>query len=266
MQELAIDVRQYGEPEGIAENIEYSLSLGLPELQMAPAVHDGTMVICGSGPSLGDHLDEIIDHKIQGRPICGIKGAYDYLADRSITPNLYCSVEPRYRPVKNPQKESVFLLSSRVNKQVFDDLKDHAILLWHSWSGDDKYDLPDKMMIGGGTTSGLRMVNVAYILGYRKIVLYGFDSCLGLRGEKRIDQEPLGAEVETTDVIVGREVDDEGNVTRMGKRYVCNMAMAAQAQDFQFLYNIMPDIHIECAGDGLIAAIIEERKRQGKHT
>ena len=41
------------------------------------------------------------------------------------------------------------------------------------------------------------------------------------------------------------------------------MAMAAQAQDFQNIWSVMPDIHIESVGPGLLTAIIEERINQG---
>lgn len=33
------------------------------------------------------------------------------------------------------------------------------------------------MLIGGGTTSGLRAISLFYVLGYRQFELFGFDSC-----------------------------------------------------------------------------------------
>lgn len=247
MQELAIDVRQYGEPDGIKDNIAYSCSLGLPELQPAPVTHGGRVVIVGSAPSLKDNIESIREEKA---PIIAVKGAYDYLRDHGITPDAYLSVEPRYRPVKNPSKDSVYLLSSRVHKSVFDELKGHHILLWHSWS-DESNEVPSgKISIGGGSTSGLRAVNVAYVLGFRQITFYGMDSCLGESGEKRVDQDPLKNSVKTIPVIVG------------GNKFTCNMAMAAQAQDFQNIYEVM-DVTMEVKGGGLLAAILEERRKQG---
>lgn len=255
MRELAIDVAQYGLPEGIAENIAYSATLGLPELNAFTEAHDKTIIVAGSGPSLAWHIDKLREDKKKGIEICAVKGAYDYLRGRGITPEYYLSVEPRYRPVENPSHETVYLLSSRVNQKMFDDLDDFNVVLWHSWSDQDEVELdPDKMHIGGGSTSGLRAVNVFYVKGYRKVKFYGMDSCLGMRGEKRVDQEPLADHVSKTNVIVGE------------REFLCNMAMAAQAQDFQSIYDVMPDISIECCGDGLISAIIEERKKQGFHT
>lgn len=255
MQPLSIDVRQYGMPEGIDENIRHSLSLGLPELQIGLLKHDGAAVIVASGPSVKNHLEEIRQEQEKGRPVLAVKGAYDFLRKHDITPDLYCSVEPRYRPIEKPSKRSAYLLASRVNRQLFDDLKGYSVYLWHSWSDEDSMGmLKHKFCIGGGSTSGLRAINVLYLLGFRKLRLYGFDSCLGERGEKRVDQDPLGDEVKRIDVIVG------------GRRFVCNMAMAAQAQDFQHIYSVMPDLSMETIGSGLIPAILDERRKQGLPT
>ena len=251
MRELAIDTLQYGVPEGIAENIRYSNSLGLPELTMPPCANGGTFILCGSGPSIKNHIEDIKKDQEAGFPVCGIKGAYDFLRENDVTPDLYVSVEPRYRPIENPSDRTTYLLASRCHSQMFDDLKDYAICLWHSWSNQESIIPEGAIGVGGGSTSGLRALNIAYILGFKKVKMYGMDSCLGEKGEKRVNQEPLSDKVEKTDVIVG------------DRTFIANMAMAAQAQDFQMIYKIMPGIHIEVVGGGLLAAIIEERQKQG---
>ena len=49
-----------------------------------------------------------------------------------------------------------------------------------------------------------------------------------------------------------------------GRTFTCSMAMAQQAQDFQAAtYACMPGLHLEVKGDGLIAAIVEERRKAG---
>ncbi len=42
--------------------------------------------------------------------------------------------------------------------------------------------------------------------------------------------------------------------------------MAEQAQAFQLLWVMMPDLRVEIKGDGLLAAILAERKRLGYWT
>lgn len=254
MRELAIDVRQYGQPPGIADNLRYSLSLGLPEFVPFPIVHDGSVCIVGSGPSLARQIGRIKKERARKRPIVAINGAHDFLIENGITPDFFLTVDPRGMPqnFKHANDQTVYLLASRVSSKDFDLLKGKKILLWHSWSTDDQMELlRGRLCVGGGTTSGLRAINFFYLCGFRSFRLYGMDSCLGRRGEKRVKDEPLAPNVNRTDVIVG------------GKRFLCNMAMAAQAQDFQTMYQTMPEITIKAFGGGLLSAILDARKKQG---
>lgn len=251
IQPLNINVSQFGAAASNALHIRSALKRGLPELVPAMVPHDGTFVIVGSGPSLPEFADEIRQEQLKGRPVCAIKGAHDFLCENDIIPELFLSVEPRDRRenVKHKNKTTIYLLASRVNPLMFDHLSDCRIVMWHSWSIQEECEqLKGKLTIGGGTTSGLRAINVGYVLGYRKFVLYGFDSCLADdKITKRFTGEKAGAII---DVIVGDRV------------FFCNHAMAQQAQDFQQLYKIM-NINIDVKGDGLIAAIQTERKRLG---
>lgn len=257
MHKLEIGVQPYGTEEEIIGNIKKSLSLNLPELAIAPCKHDATFVIVGSSPSVVDHLEMIRSDKAAGRSICAINGGHDFLVENGIIPNLFLTTDPRPMPqnFKHINDETVYLIASRCSEETFDTLKGRHILLWHAWSPnfEEEY-LRGRMCVGGGTTSGLRAVNVAYLLGYRKFKLYGMDSCLGDKKQKRWDSGPMFDEIKTVDVHVG------------GREFLCNMAMAKQAEEFQMIYDIMPDVTIEAYGDGLIAAIIAERKKLGYHT
>lgn len=254
---LEVRGQPYGTDEEIGENLKYSLSLGLPELAIAPCRHDGNFVIVGSSPSVVDHLDMIRSHQGAGRSICAINGGHDFLMHNGITPDLFLTTDPRPMPqnFKYINDTTVYMLASRCSIETFDALKGRHILLWHCWAENAEQDyLKDKIRIGGGSTSGLRAINVAYVLGYRNFHLYGMDSCLGEKNNKRWDAGPMKEETKIMDVTVG------------DRTFLCNVAMAMQADEFQELYGIMGDIHIEAYGDGLIQAIIEERKKQNLHT
>jgi uncharacterized Rossmann fold enzyme len=258
LQPLVLDTATFNVPQGVSSHIEYSLKLGLPELMPAICSHDGTFVIAGSGPSLALFTDEIKAEREKGRPICAVKGAHDHLISQGIEPDLFISIDPRDRR-NNVQKESdntVYLLASRCSPQVFDHLKDRKCMIWYAGSSQEENACHGKhkvkFMIGGTSTSGLRAVNVAYYLGFRKVVMYGMDSCNAPDGiTKRVDGSLTG---QTIDVVVA------------GRKFTCNIAMAEQAQAFQLLWQMMPDIQVEVKGDGLLAAILAERKRLGYWT
>lgn len=251
---LKIDVAQFGVASQHAAAIESASTRGLPELAPAFVSHDGTMVLVGSGPSLPTFIDEIKAERAKGRPILAINGAHDFLCEHDLTPDLFLTTDPRdlRHNLERKNHHTVYLLASRCAPEVFDHLKDCAVMLWHSNSHHEEVETVKKyakLAIGGGSTSGLRAIAVAWFMGFRNFILFGYDSCLDAEGKKRFYGGQVGL---TTPVIVG------------GKKFVCNMAMAAQANEFQkATYGWLPDLHIESRGPGLISAILEERKKAG---
>lgn len=234
-------------------NVVSALKRGLPEITPAFVAHDGHLVIVGSGPSLPRFVEDIKAERANGRPICAVKGAHDFLIENGIEPELFLSVEmqDRRQQLQKKTDSTVYLLASRVHPAVFDHLSDRRVVLWHSWAETERFkELKGKQVIGGGTTSGLRAVTVGYILGFRNFILYGFDSCLDENKRKRFDSGVMKEEQ-----IIDRWV--------AGRRFFCNHAMALQADEFQEIYGVLDGAHIEVKGDGLLAAIVEERKRLG---
>ena len=251
---LSIDVGQFGVAGQHLPAIRANCERGLPELTPGICAHDGTLVVVGSGPSLPTMTAEIQAERDKGRPICAVNGAHDFLCDHGITPDLFLTVDPRdlRHNLKRKNDQTVYLLASRVAPEVFDHLEGSRIMLWHSYGKPDEVEALKgkvKMIIGGGSTSGLRAIAVGYFLGYRNFVLFGMDSCNDQQGRKRFDSGTVGL---NTDVIAD------------GRTFMCSMAMAAQAKEFQTsTYGWLPDIHIDCRGDGLLSAIIAGRKTRG---
>lgn len=259
LQPLKLVISKVAAVDGVVSNIECNSARGLREFQPALISHDGTFVIVGSGPSLANYAEEIRAEKAKGRPICAIKGAHDWLCDQGIEPDLFFSIDPRDRRsnVQRKTERTVYLLSSRCAPEMFEHLKGRDILLVHTLSSDEEnkcYEGKSKYLVGGMSTSGLRAFNLAYWWGFRKFIMFGMDSCNAPDGvTKRVDGSLTGI---TTDVII----------EKTGRKFICNIAMAKQAEDFQKLYQMMPDIHIESRGDGLLTAILEERKSRGFRT
>lgn len=243
-------------PADAREHIVSALERGLPEFQPALFPHDGIMVVVGSGPSLPSFIDEIREERAKRRPILAVKDAHDLLCEHGIEPDIFVSVEakPKLENVQARNDRTVYMLSSRCSPRLFDWLAEKKLLLFHTYTDKEGSlaELAGRQIIGGGTTSGLRAVTLGYLMGFARFVLYGFDSCLSLDRRKRFKGPPMAPE-QTVDRIL------------RGRRFICNGAMSMQADEFQEYYGMFPDISFEVKGDGLLAAIVAERKRLGLH-
>lgn len=241
-------------PDDPRENILSCLARRLPEFQPALFPHDGTAVMCGSGPSLPSFIEEIRAERAKRRPIVAVKGAHDILCENGIEPDVYISAEakPRLECVQRANGHTLYVLAGRCAPELFDYLGERKKLVFHTWADQEGElaELAGHYLIGGGTTSGLRGVTVMYLWGFAKFVLYGYDSCLDDRGRKR---------------HYGGEMQKELTCDRIfnGRRFLCNWAMAMQADEFQTYYKTLPGITFDVKGDGLIAAIVNERRRLG---
>jgi len=251
MRPLEITVVKAGTEEELCSNIRSALARGLPELTLAPIKHDGNIVLVASGWSMPDCIDEIKAHRKAGRPIVAIKAAHDFLVENGVEPDLWINLDPRDRTsgIQRLNDHTVYMPASRCPPSTFEHLKGRKILLWHSWAEGPEMEAigPNKIAVGGGTTSGLRAINIGYLLGFRNFIMYGYDSCNSPAGIKRFTGEASGP---TVDVYVGGHA---------GKKFTCNAAMAQQANEFQKLFEVMADITLDVRGPGLIAEIMRIR-------
>lgn len=217
------------------------------------------------------YVDALRDEKLRGRPICAINHAHDYLIDHGIIPTFFLTLDPRPRANHHLQRvsdETIYLLASRCHPEMFDRLKDQRVLVWHAYADQDDsesiWQSRNTMVIGGGTTSGVRAIAVAYIMGFRKFVLYGMDSCLAPDGmTKRFNGDKSGI---TQTVRVGEYRGETEWCDPNARTFICNYAMAQQGKDFHQCYTDMPDASFEVKGDGLLAAIVAQRKSMGLRT
>lgn len=254
MQPLTLQVKPVGTVEGIRANVQSALARNLPELTPALVRHDGTMVCVGSGPSMPSMLDEIRAERERGRPIFAVKGAHDFLCQNGIQPDLWMCVDPRDRTnlLTEANAFTTYLISSRCDPSMFDALKDKRVFLCHTWAKEEHCEeYNGKVLLGGGSTSGLRAITAGYILGFNHFVLYGYDSCLS---KDKTIKRFTGEGVEPNKIL---------DVIVDGRRFWTNGAMAQQAHEFQEYWVAMPDLHLEVKGGGLLAAIIEARRKRG---
>lgn len=242
---------------GTEGHITAAIARELPEFVPSLVRHDGTMVIVGSGPSVSEHVEEIRAEKALGRPVMAIKGAHDWLIERGIEPDLWVSMDSQDKIVEGVRCKSkavCYLAASKVAPSVFDWLADQQVVVWHAWMGrgEEKLFPPGSHLIGGGSTSGLRGVTIAYLLGFRRVVLFGFDSCLAEGKVKRVTGDKV------SDWTMPVQVGVNGRVR------TCDGAMASQATEFQAItLDMMPGLKVKVVGDGLLADIMAERQQLG---
>lgn len=240
----------------IACYIKSAIDRKLAPFKPSLVKHDGHMVIVGSGPSVADHVEEIRAEQALGRPVMAIKGAHDWLVDRGITPDLWVSMDSQDKiveGVRKKSKETCYLPASKVSPVVLDWLNDVQVVVWHAWMGtQDVTQFPEgECLVGGGSTSGLRGVTLSWLMGFRRVILYGFDSCLKA-GAKRVNGDKPEQWCMTMQAGI------------LGPVRMCDASMASQAAEFEALtFGAMPGLKVKVVGDGLLADIMVERQRLG---
>ena len=155
------------------QNIESAIARDIPWMD-AERQHGGRWNICAGGPSLRKEVSKI--RKAKG-VIVSVNGTHDYLLSKKIKPDYFILTDPRehnVRFVRKARKGIIYLISADCDPKVFDALEGYDCRIWFPMD----YELPVPVSIGGGTTVGLRAINIGYTLGYNDIHLWGFDGCV----------------------------------------------------------------------------------------
>lgn len=141
----------------------------------------GTLAIVGYGPSLRASWPEI-----STQHVCTTSGAHDFLIARGITPTWHVEFDPRPHKAEmlnRPLLDTTYCLASTCNKNLFDKLTFHKVLLWHAMGSEPSEDCEavcqeesdDGILLVGGSNAGLRALSVGYTLGFRRFDLFGLD-------------------------------------------------------------------------------------------
>lgn len=135
----------------------------------------GKVAIVASGPSVTDYVDLLKDWDGE---IWGINRAFEWMRHRGIKPTAFIGVDPEWflkecLPVK--PEDATYYLASQVHPDVFDYLADRKVKLW--FLADGQVKLPwGAVPVNGGSTALGRAPNLAYVLGYREVHIFGGDS------------------------------------------------------------------------------------------
>lgn len=201
----------------IIANVRHNSSTRKGWQKLEPA-HDGIAILCGSGPSLADTLDEV---KSIGGEIFALNGAAKFLNDHGVLADyqVILDAKPETASLIGPAKKHLF--ASQVDPSCFEKIPDAK--LWHATHGDLVHEFPaydaDYCLIGGAVTVGNAALVLAYVMGYRVIHCFGFDSShKGKEGhafsQPMNDDDPLTI------------------VTYKDKQYVASLTMKLQVDHF----------------------------------
>lgn len=240
--------------EDMLANVRVNAARSLPWIKEEPA-HDRHAVLVGGGPSLADTLPEIRRRVDSGQTIFALNGTARYLLDQGIWPNYGVILDARAENAAFVCGAARWLLASRCHPEVFYAAGGTA-RVWH-YADEGVFDaIPearrdDATLVGGGLTVGLTAMGLVYMMGYRKMHLYGYDSSDRADAAHAYDQDENRAER----VRVRAWCD--------GREFVCGVAMYKQAELFPAWAELLADggAEITVHGDGLLPTIAHAMQR-----
>ena len=249
---LKITGKCVAEDDILFANMDAAIARGYPQVKQAQEAKTGAILLVASAPSVKGQLELIKKMKAAGSPIVAIKGAHDWLIENGVMPDYALAIDPQEHRIAfyKPQASVHYMIASQCHPAMFDNLDGYQVTIWHPYVKKGQDRPKNCMLIGGGTTSGLRAISLFYVLGYRQFELFGFDSCND--GELlRVNGDGL----KDGDKLIEVKIDPNGET------FECNTAMALQAEHFQTYYDYLPDATFNGHGRGLIQAIIKKRNQ-----
>lgn len=242
---------------GLFSNVSENLRHGYPKFKQAPVALENAAVVCGSGPSLADTLENIRILQRHGARVFALNGAAKYLSQNGITVDVQILVDPRPANVDFVEEKwaAECWLASQCHPSVFQqcDAIGYPVLLWHPGVPGIPENVPSKnpLMIGGGITVGLSGLCLVFAAGHRELHLFGYDSSHRAGNGHAFTQDR-----NKTDQLVDCVVDSQ--------KFVASLSMAAQAQEWGRVSKMLLDegaeIHVH--GDGLLPAMWRQDQRK----
>lgn len=209
--------------------------------------------IVGGGPSLVKNLDALKKEKL----IIACGSVHDFLTESAlITPDycLICDPDPiMANYIQYNNNYTKYLIASQCDKAIFETLRGCRNYIWDCLGptefNQEMFDVGRVNAIPGGCTVGTRAILCAIGMGFKKLNLYGMDSCLD--GEKHHSYEFHNPELENLGEITEIKIDHSD------KTFQVAGYMMAQVFDFQEILKVYGNsLEINIIGDGVLAEIM----------
>ena len=214
---------------------------------------DREVILLAGGPSLKDHVREIFTLRAAGAALVTVNGAYDWALDNGLAPSMQVVLDAREfnaRFTRRKHPTCKYLMASQCHPSTLEGLPRERTWLWHSGVSDANEALIREKTgqffpVPGGSTVVLRAIPLLRMLGFWRVHIFGFDSCVSASAHHAYAQAENDAEV-TVPVTCG------------GRVFMCTPWMMSQAAEFRDLVRFMGDeVELAVHGNGLIAHMIQ---------
>lgn len=253
--------------ESIIENMRANAKFGFQQVKPHEEQDIEIMLLAG-GPSLNDFENEIRENRNNGMPLITTNGTYNWALTRGLKPSMQCVIDAREMEhnrrftnlVDGLTDQTKFCVASQCHPNIVRHLPLDRTYLWQVSLSDEL--LPhikesygkiyeDWFPAPGGSTVTTRALCLLRMLGFNKIHIYGFDSCLFEDRHHAYEQKENDKDLErTVDITVG-------GGTKYAKTFTCAPWHAFQAKDFQEMVpRVLADAKLDIKGDGLIAYMV----------
>lgn len=255
--------------EVLRSNILRNLELGLREIVPHKAQPDQVVYLLAGGPSLNDYESQIIEWGKTGNPIVTMNGTYNWLIERGVRPAMQVLLDAREfnRRFVSPIIDNCkYMVSSQCDPDTLASLPREQTWLWHSGQSDIVKEVMDEYAakqqngrewypVYGGTAVCECALTILAMLGYRKVEVFGWDSCLR-EGKHHAYEQKENDYTNTLTMTVG------------GKKFKCHGWMVVQANEIpRYVRHVLSKVEgfeMVVHGDGLIAHMLQHYAALGK--
>ena len=188
MEGITLDGQLNVEEEQVLANIRSAIRRPYPQIRPQSPNYDH-VVLVGSGPSLLDTEDELVELVRQGAKVVTVNGSYKWCLDRNIIPKTQVVLDARPSNARflDPYVESCnYCIGSQCAPETWDAVEGRRnVWMFHAASGVtgpmkemlDAHYLGQWYGVGGGVTVVTRAISLLRTLGYLRFDLFGVDSC-----------------------------------------------------------------------------------------
>jgi len=214
---------------------------------------DREIILLAGGPSMRTQVDKIKELRESGCALVTVNGAYGWALEQGLHPSAQIVLDAREFNARftQPIHETCrYLIASQCHPSTLKDLPKERTYLWHSGLNEANEKLIAErglpyFPIPGGSTVVLRALPLLRMLGYARMHLFGFDSCVAEDAHHAYPQ----AENDKQTAIP---------VACGGRVFQCVPWQVSQASEFRDLVKFMGDeIELAVYGDGLIAHMLQ---------